>query len=199
MNENENQLEKAINAAIDNVNSLMPRMEKCEGQETKIVELQKSIENFRKEIAALQQSNVGVPSESDDNALSFGERFVKSEQFKSFQKSFKSDRKASVRLELAAAPATTQASNSYSRSSLAAPAQIGIVTDPRQVLNMESLFGHIMVESNSYEFYRYGFKTTETATGPASVAEGSAKPESNYGGTIHVGTIKTIAHWTKLT
>ena len=64
MNENENQLEKAINAAIDNVNSLMPRMEKCEGQETKIVELQKSIENFRKEIAALQQSNVGVPSES---------------------------------------------------------------------------------------------------------------------------------------
>ena len=185
MNENENQLEKAINAAIDNVNSLMPRMERCEGQETKIVELQKSIENFRKEIAALQQSNVGVPSESDDNALSFGERFVKSEQFKSFQKSFKSDRKASVRLELAAAPATTQASNSYS--------------DPRQVLNMESLFGHIMVESNSYEFYRYGFKTTETATGPASVAEGSAKPESNYGGTIHVGTIKTIAHWTKLT
>lgn len=199
MNENENQLEKAINAAIDNVNSLMPRMEKCEGQETKIVELQKSIENFRKEIAALQQSNVGVPSESDENALSFGERFVKSEQFKSFQKTFKSDRKANVRIELTAAPATTQATNSYSRTSLAAPAQIGIVTDPRQVLNMESLFGHIMVESNSYEFYRYGFKTTETATGPASVAEGSAKPESNYGGTIHVGTIKTIAHWTKLT
>lgn len=199
MNENENQLEKAINAAIDNVNSLMPRMEKCEGQETKIVELQKSIENFRKEIAALQQSNVGVPSENDENALSFGERFVKSEQFKSFQKTFKSDRKANVRVELTAAPATTQATNSYSRTSLAAPAQIGIVTDPRQVLNMESLFGHIMVESNSYEFYRYGFKTTETATGPASVAEGSAKPESNYGGTIHVGTIKTIAHWTKLT
>lgn len=199
MNENENQLEKAINAAIDNVNSLMPRMEKCEGQETKIVELQKSIENFRKEIAALQQSNVGVPSENDESALSFGERFVKSEQFKSFQKTFKSDRKANVRVELTAAPATTQASNSYSRSSLAAPAQIGIVTDPRQVLNMESLFGHIMVESNSYEFYRYGFKTTETATGPASVAEGSAKPESNYSGTIHVGTIKTIAHWTKLT
>ena len=204
MNENE-KLAQEIRSAMDNVNSLMPRMEKCEnvagdvaGCRSDIDSIKKENESIRKELSAIQQANSAIPGSEKSESLSIGERFVNDERFIAFKKAM-SDRKASVRIELAAAPATTQASNNYSRSAFALPAEIGLVTDPRQVLNIESLFGHINVESNSYEFVRYAFATTETATGPASVAEGAAKPESNYGGTIHVGTIKTIAHWTKLT
>ena len=206
MNEKETEIQTAIQQAIKNVDSLMPRMEKCEnvagdvaGCRTDLDNLKKENESIRAELAAIQQANSAIPgAEKSAEPLSIGERFVNDARFVEFKKSM-SDRKAAVRIELAAAPETTQASNSYSRTSFALPAAIGLVTDPRQVLNMESLFGHISVETNSYEFIKYGFTTTETATGPASVAEGAAKPESNFGGTINVGTIKTIAHWTKLT
>ena len=109
------------------------------------------------------------------------------------------NRRAGFRLELAAAPETTQASNSVSRTTFAPPTELGLVTDPRKVLNIESLFGHISVSGSAYQYVKYGYTTTGTATGPAVVAEGAAKPEANYTGTIVSGAVKTIAAWTKVT
>ena len=162
-----------------------------------ISNLENTIKSMQKEVQALQQTKAqsGV---SDEVKSDYGSRFVNSTEFKNF-KSAMHDRKASLRLELAAAPETTQASNSASRTSLAMPYDAGIVTDPRMVLAIESLFGKINIDSNAYQYVKYGYKTTLTATGPAVVAEGSAKPESNYGGSIETGTIKTLAHWTKMT
>ena len=99
----------------------------------------------------------------------------------------------------AAAPETTQASNSVSRTTFAPPAELGIVTDPRQVLALESLFGHVFINSSAYQYVKYGYVTTETATGPAVTAEAAAKPEANYSGTIVNGAVSTIAGWTKVT
>ena len=159
----------------------------------------KNQDSMRKELAALQQAAAaGIPQETAHKT--FGEKFVSDTGFDAF-KAAAAHGEAKFRLQLdkTAAPATTQASNSVSRTTLAAPAQLGLVTDPRQVLSIESLFGHIQINSGAYQYVKYGYKTTETATGPAITAEGSAKPEANYGGSIVNGAVATMAVWVKMT
>lgn len=160
------------------------------------------ISGMKSELAALQQGQAKIPAPLTA-AKSVGEQFVSNADYKALKSQLLSNRIATkhsgVSLELTAAPETTQASNSVSRTSFAPPTELGMVTDPRKVLNIESLFGHIVIGGNSYQYVKYGYTTTVTATGPAIVAEGAAKPESNYAGSIVTGTIKTIAHWTKMT
>lgn len=179
------------------VASLQSEIQSLKGSQNSVSELENTIKSLQKEVQALQQTKAqsGITT---DNKMDYGSRFVNSNEFKAFKSALR-DRNASIRLELSAAPETTQASNSATRTSLAQPYEAGIVTDPRQVLAIESLFGKINIDVNAYQYIKYGFTTTETATGPAVVSEGSAKPESNYSGTIETGTIKTLAHWTKMT
>ena len=179
------------------VASLQSEIQSLKGSQNSVSELENTIKSLQKEVQALQQTKAQSVI-TTDNKMDYGSRFVASNEFKAFKSALR-DRNASVRLELAAAPETTQASNSATRTSLAQPYEAGIVTDPRQVLAIESLFGKINIDVNAYQYIKYGFTTTETATGPAVVSEGSAKPESNYSGTIETGTIKTLAHWTKMT
>lgn len=180
------------------VSKMQADVESLKSQTAVLNDMQNSMKSMQSELNALQQLGAAA-SKTEVVKGDYGSRFVASEKFKAFRDVMKSDRNASIRLELAAAPETTQASNSASRTSLAMPYDAGIVTDPRAVLNIESLFGKINISANAYQYVKYGYKTTLTATGPAVVAEGSAKPESNYGGSIETGTIKTLAHWTKMT
>ena len=179
------------------VASLQSEIQSLKTSQGSVSELENTIKSLQKEVQALQQTKAqsGITT---DNKMDYGSRFVASNEFKAFKSALR-DRNASVRLELSAAPETTQASNSATRTSLAQPYEAGIVTDPRQVLAIESLFGKINIDVNAYQYIKYGFTTTLTATGPAVVSEGSAKPESNYSGIIKTGTIKTLAHWTKMT
>lgn len=179
------------------VASLQSEIQSLKGSQNSVSELENTIKSLQKEVQALQQTKAQSVI-TTDNKMDYGSRFVNSNEFKAFKSALR-DRNASVRLELSAAPETTQASNSATRTSLAQPYEAGIVTDPRQVLAIESLFGKINIDVNAYQYIKYGFVTTQTATGPAVVSEGSAKPESNYSGTIETGTIKTLAHWTKMT
>ena len=179
------------------VASLQSEIQSLKGSQNSVSELENTIKSLQKEVQALQQTKAQSVI-TTDNKMDYGSRFVVSDEFKAFKSALR-DRNASIRLELAAAPETTQASNSATRTSLAQPYEAGIVTDPRQVLAIESLFGKINIDVNAYQYIKYGFTTTVTATGPAVVSEGSAKPESNYSGTIETGTIKTLAHWTKMT
>ena len=179
------------------VASLQSEIQSLKTSQGSVSELENTIKSLQKEVQALQQTKAQSVI-TTDNKMDYGSRFVASDEFKSFKSALR-DRNASIRLELSAAPETTQASNSATRTSLAQPYEAGIVTDPRQVLAIESLFGKINIDVNAYQYIKYGFVTTETATGPAVVSEGSAKPESNYSGTIETGTIKTLAHWTKMT
>lgn len=179
------------------VASLQSEIQSLKGSQNSVSELENTIKSLQKEVQALQQTKAQSVI-TTDNKMDYGSRFVNSNEFKAFKSALR-DRNASVRLELSAAPETTQASNSATRTSLAQPYEAGIVTDPRQVLAIESLFGKINIDVNAYQYIKYGFTTTLTATGPAVVSEGSAKPESNYSGIIETGTIKTLAHWTKMT
>lgn len=179
------------------VASLQSEIQSLKTSQGSVSELENTIKSLQKEVQALQQTKAQSVI-TTDNKMDYGSRFINSNEFKAFKSALR-DRNASVRLELSAAPETTQASNSATRTSLAQPYEAGIVTDPRQVLAIESLFGKINIDVNAYQYIKYGFTTTLTATGPAVVSEGSAKPESNYSGTIKTGTIKTLAHWTKMT
>jgi HK97 family phage major capsid protein len=179
------------------VASLQSEIQSLKTSQDSVSELENTIKSLQKEVQALQQTKAQSVI-STDTKMDYGSRFVASNEFKAFKSALR-DRNASIRLDLAAAPETTQASNSATRTSLAQPYEAGIVTDPRQVLAIESLFGKINIDVNAYQYIKYGFVTTETATGPAVVSEGSAKPESNYSGSIETGTIKTLAHWTKMT
>lgn len=179
------------------VASLQSEIQSLKTSQNSVSDLENTIKSLQKEVQALQQTKAQSVI-TTDNKMDYGSRFVNSNEFKAFKSALR-DRNASVRLELSAAPETTQASNSATRTSLAQPYEAGIVTDPRQVLAIESLFGKINIDVNAYQYIKYGFTTTLTATGPAVVSEGSAKPESNYSGTIETGTIKTLAHWTKMT
>ena len=194
---------------MDNLDQILANVnqvsEKIAGMETGAAEATKSIaaltekqEAMQRELAALQQNAAAQGAEKTEVAKSYGERFVTSAGYKAFKNDM-GNRRAGFRLELAAAPETTQASNSVSRTTFAPPTELGLVTDPRKVLNIESLFGHISVSGSAYQYVKYGYTTTETATGPAVTAEGAAKPEANYTGTIVSGAVKTVAAWTKVT
>ena len=163
--------------------------------------MRKELEGVKRELTALQQSRIAPVADSVDVAkMSAGMQFVKSAGFAEFKKSIPGSRDACYRYEVkAAAPETTQADNTVSHGSFTPPVNIGVVTDPRSVINIRPLFGTMSVEGSSYEFVRYGYRTTLTATGPAFTAEGNAKPEANYGGPIIAGSVKTLPVWTKLT
>lgn len=194
-----NMLAEAVKSIAEVGEMVKGNAETVKGINETVSSLKADNEAIHKELAALQQ-NQSAPEATKAEATDAGTMFVKSAGYEDFKKSYRGNRNANYRFEMkAAAPETTQASNSYSRTAFALPASLGLVSDPRQVLNIANLFGRIQINTNSYEFVRYNYKTTLTATGPASVAEGAAKPESNYGGTIQTGTIKTLATWTKLT
>lgn len=198
MDEKENLIAEAVKNIAEVGEMVKGNAETVKGITETVNGLKNDNEAIRRELMALQQSNSTVETKSEP--MDAGTQFVKSADYHEFLNRAKKDKNASYRFDIkAAAPETTQASNSYSRTAFALPGHLGLVTDPRQTLNIADLFGRIQIASNSYEFIRYAYKTTGTATGPAPVAEGSAKPESNYGGTIQTGTIKTIATWTKLT
>lgn len=188
-----------LDQILASVNQVSEKIDTSNAEATKsIAALTEKQEAMQRELAALQQTAAAQGPEKTENAKSYGERFVTSAGYKAFKNDM-GNRRAGFRLELAAAPETTQASNSVSRTTFAPPTELGLVTDPRKVLNIESLFGHISVSGSAYQYVKYGYTTTETATGPAVVAEGAAKPEANYTGTIVSGAVKTIAAWTKVT
>lgn len=198
MDEKENLIAEAVKNIAEVGEMVKGNAETVKGITETVNGLKNDNESIRRELMALQQSNSTVETKSEP--MDAGTQFVKSADYHEFLTRAKKDKNASYRFDIkAAAPETTQASNSYLRTAFALPGHLGLVTDPRQALNIADLFGRIQIASNSYEFIRYAYKTTETATGPAPVAEGAAKPESNYGGTIQTGTIKTMATWTKLT
>lgn len=188
-----------LDQILASVNQVSEKIDTSNAEAAKsIAALTEKQEAMQRELAALQQTAAAQGPEKTESAKSYGERFVTSAGYKAFKNDM-GNRRAGFRLELAAAPETTQASNSVSRTTFAPPTELGLVTDPRKVLNIESLFGHISVSGSAYQYVKYGYTTTETATGPAVVAEGAAKPEANYTGTIVSGAVKTIAAWTKVT
>lgn len=165
----------------------------------KLAELEKSQEAIKSDVFDVAQKSVKVGEKMEEVAKDLGSQFVNSEAFKSMKANL--GRHSSVRVELAATPTTTATSNSVAVNTYASPYNAGVVTDPRAVLNVESLFGKLAVGGSSFTYTHLNdtIGSSATATGPAVVAEGGDKPETAYDGKIYLGKIETIAHWTKLT
>lgn len=199
MDEKETMLAEAVKSIAEVGEMVKGNAEAVKGINETVSSLKADNEAIHKELAALQQ-NQSAPEATKAEATDAGTMFVKSAGFEEFRKSYRGNRNANYRFEVkAAVPATTQADNTASHGSFTPPVNIGVVTDPRSVINIRPLFGTMAVEGSSYEFIRYGYRTTLTATGPAFTAEGNKKPEANYGGSIIAGTVKTLPVWTKLT
>lgn len=199
MDEKENMLAEAVKSIADVGEMVRSNVEAVKGINETVSSLKADNEAIHKELAALQQ-NQSAPEATKAEATDAGTMFVKSAGFEEFRKSYRGNRNANYRFEVkTAVPATTQADNTASHGSFTPPVNIGVVTDPRSVINIRPLFGTMAVEGSSYEFIRYGYRTTLTATGPAFTAEGNKKPEANYGGLIIAGSVKTLPVWTKLT
>ena len=199
MEEKENILAEAVKSIAEVNEMVKGNAETMKGITETVNGLKNDNESIRRELMALQQ-NQSTPETAKSEPTDAGNQFVKSADYHEFLTRAKNDKNASYRLAVkAAAPETTQADNTVSHGSFTPPVNIGVVTDPRAVINIRPLFGTYNVEGSSYEFVRYGYRTTLTATGPAFTAEGNAKPEANYGGPIIAGTVKTLPVWTKLT
>lgn len=209
----DNSPQETMNQILNNVNQVSGKIADIEKAQTdtagqlksmsdRQTEIQRELtekqEALQRELAALQQK-AAAPAIAIDTAKTIGDKFIRGAGFAEFKKSIPGNRHANFRLELAANPVTTQASNTATRSTLGQPAELGMVTDPRTVLNIESLFPHITIDTGSYQYIKMVRANTVTATGPGVTAEGAAKPESNYSGSIKTGTIETIATWIKMT
>lgn len=194
-----------FNEVLTALEGIGSRIEALENAQKAVSEKVESVEKAQSDIKAdvfeVQQKSIKVEGNKMEQVVkSNGHLFVESDSFKAF-KSDLSNRHGAVRVELAAAPIGTTTSNSVSVNTFATPTNAGVVTDPKAILNIEQLFGKLAVNSSSFTYTHLNdtIGTSETATGPAVVAEGSAKPETAYEGQIYLGKVETIAHWTKLT
>ena len=133
--------EADLNASIEKLTGLVSE---------KTAATNERIAAMEKELSALQQAAAGRMDAVKTAPATFGHQLVADKAYQEFKNKIAGNRHANFRLELTAAPETTQASNSASRTSLAAPTELGLVTDPRAILNIEGLFGRLGVGGNAY-------------------------------------------------
>ena len=163
--------------------------------------LEKSSGDTTNDVRELMQKSVSMPSAGgkQNERSDFGSRFVNSEGYRNYKSNLRT-KKETFRLALAS-PIGTTASNSISVNTFADVTHDGIVTDPRPKLVIESLFSRAVVSGSAYKYIKFDntIGTSETATGPAVVAEMAKKPETAYSGSLVLGSVDTVAHLTKLT
>lgn len=153
-----------------------------------------------KALSEIEQQGISAPQ--DVQHLSLGESFVKSNAYASFD-SARSCRFVFSKEEAAAStpststPSTTQAANSISRTTVAAPYLVpGILTLPDAPLNIEALFPHVPISATSIQYVKEGTMTNNAAV----VAEGAKKPETTFTQpTLATADVVTVPHWTRIT
>lgn len=121
---------------------------------------------------------------------SMGQQFVESEKFKAFKENgFVGS--ARVEIPLAEKQVTTTSAGGL----MSQPYQDSLVSLERQRLRLRDLLTVIPVTSSSVEYAR---QTTRT-NAAAPVAEGAAKPYSDYAWDVATAPIRTLAHLAKIT
>lgn len=156
------------------------------------------VAGFEAKLASFSDKGVYTAPAPEVKAADAGSRLAASESYKRFKEGMR-EKYNNVRIELEAKPLTTvPASTKYpEHSHFGAAFDAGAVTDPRAVLTVEQLFGHVAVDSSTYQYVRLRSEIGD-GKGPAAVAEGALKPETPYQGDTLIGEIKTVAHWTKI-
>lgn len=196
-----------IMEAVKSVNNHIVSMEKTgeslsndfKALSERVATLEKSSSDTVSDVRELMQKSVSMPANKESEARDFGSMLVKSKEYRAYKSGMKG-KKDGFRLELAS-PIGTTASNSISVNTFAPVTHDGMVTDPRPKLIIESLFSRSFVSGSAFKYIKFGntIGTSETATGPAVVAEKAKKPETAYAGSLVLGSVDTVAHLTKIT
>jgi HK97 family phage major capsid protein len=173
-----------------------------EGLQKEVAEGKASSEAAAKEMKALAEKQSEMARELTEMkqqrdaqeeagaVKSVGAQFIESEAFKNY----KSSRNAKVEVK-DISPFSTQAGNSISRTTIAAPYHAGLVLNPEEDLTVEQLFPHVSIATSSIDYVKEGTFTNNAAV----VAEGAKKPESTLGVSLATANVVTVAHFMKVT
>ncbi|MFK0338720.1 phage major capsid protein [Agrobacterium deltaense] len=146
------------------------------------------------QMAELEQKMARGGKGGDDPAKTFGEQFVESEGFKSFQDSkfSKSARGADLKVKATLTSATTDAAGSVG-DAIANTRLPGILPLPQRRLTVRDLLSQGRMDGNTLEYV----KETGFTNNAAGVAEGALKPSSDLKLDLVTTSAKVIAHWMK--
>jgi HK97 family phage major capsid protein len=122
--------------------------------------------------------------------LDLGQFVVASDQFKAFA----SEPVAGAKMRVAASTLTGQSGGDSSNILVPEHRKPGIVPGAFRALRIADLLTTIPTTSNAYEFTKEATFTNAAA----GTAEGAAKPETDITFTLESISVRTIAHWLKM-
>jgi HK97 family phage major capsid protein len=145
-------------------------------------------------VAEMEQKLARGGGGQDDKEKSFGEQFVESEGFKSWQESgfSKNARGADLKVKATLTSLTTDAAGSVGDA--VSPTRIpGILELPQRRLTVRDLLTPGQMGGNTLEYV----KETGFTNNAGMVAEGAEKPSSDIKMELFTTSAKVIAHWMK--
>lgn len=149
--------------------------------------LQSSVDEVKQKLAEIAQSTL-EQKKAPEAEKSLGQLFVESDGFKSMmERGFT----GATRFEQKAITTATGSAGALVRK----PYQDSMVNLERERLTIRDLLTVIPVQESSIEYAQQNLRTNAAAP----VAEGAAKPYSNYGWILKTANVKVIAHLTKIT
>ena len=141
----------------------------------------------------VQQKSVSVAEEKTANN-SIGSQFTKSASFQKLAGDMQNSTRAREVIKSATGSIVGE-DYTTTRNTIATPYNAGIVGQPDLPLLIESLIPHVPVTAGAVQYVR----DRTNSNGAGVVAEGSAKPETQFDFELQSAPIATVAHWTKIT
>lgn len=145
----------------------------------------KGINEMREQLAQIEQKMARRPGQDENAVKSFGAQVAESDKFKAFQAA---GYNSSVKLQLKEITAAETGTAWSDRTS-------DVVGLPQRRMTIRDLLTVTPTTSGSIDYAR---QTTRT-NAAAPVAEGAAKPYSDYAWTQENTPVRTIAHLAKIT
>lgn len=189
-----NQILKSLDAIDNKISALeKDRNASQKAMQDELNKLGEEQVKLSKALSELEQQGVSAPKE-DNQSISLGESFVKSNAYANFG----SSRRCIFEFSNAeGGPSTTQTANNATRTTVEPPYLVpGILTLPDAPLNIEALLPHVPISASSIQYVKEGTMTNNAAV----VAEGANKPETTFTQpTLATADVVTVAHWTRIT
>lgn len=182
-------LEQKQAELLDRANDAVAKAEKAgeisANAEKSTADTLKAVNEMREQLAQIEQKMARRPGQDEDAIKSFGSQVVESDKFKSFQTA---GYNGSVKLQLKEITAADSGTAWAGRDN-------EVVGLPQRRMTIRDLLTVTPTTSGSIDYAR---QTTRT-NAAAPVAEGAAKPYSDYVWEQVNAPVRTIAHLAKIT
>ena len=149
---------------------------------------------LQEQVSELEQKMARNRGNGDDPQKSFGEQFVESDGFKSFQDSgfSKGARGADLKVKATLTSATTDTAGAVG-AAIQTTRLPGVLELPQRRMTVRDLLSQGRMDGNALEYV----KETGFTNSAAPVAENTAKPSSDIKFSLVTTSAKVIAHWMK--